>query len=72
MVPRDREHHVRLHRNHISTHVLKFGLREVPCDHVDQRGSRTSSTKLPFNFIHKDPLSPPKLPMVEALSQKSP
>lgn len=52
---------------HTGTHILNYGLREVLGDHIDQKGSLVSATKLRFDFSHKGPVTVPELEQIESI-----
>lgn len=59
---------LRLRSNHTATHILNFNLREVLGDHIDQKGSLVSPTKLRFDFSHKCQLSLQELAKIERMN----
>ncbi len=54
-------------RNHTSTHMLNWALREVLGDHVQQKGSLVDPEKTRFDFSHNKPLIDDELARVEQL-----
>ena len=57
-----------LRSNHTATHILNFSLREVFGDHIDQRGSLVTPTKLRFDFLHKARIALSDLSRIETMS----
>ena len=57
-----------LRSNHTATHILNLSLREVLGDHIDQRGSLVTPTKLRFDFSHKARIALSDLSRIEAMS----
>ncbi|OCH93133.1 hypothetical protein OBBRIDRAFT_790601 [Obba rivulosa] len=58
-----------LRNNHTATHILNYCLRDTLGDHIDQKGSLVSPTKLRFDFSHKAQISPADLAKIEAMSR---
>jgi alanyl-tRNA synthetase len=54
-------------KNHTSTHMLNWALREVLGDHVQQKGSAVDPEKTRFDFSHNKPLTDEELSRVERL-----
>ncbi|KAH7885997.1 tRNA synthetases class II (A)-domain-containing protein [Phlebopus sp. FC_14] len=57
-----------LRSNHTATHILNFCLREILGDHIDQKGSLVSPTKLRFDFSHKAQIPLSDLAKIESMS----
>ncbi len=54
-------------RNHTSTHILNWALREVLGEHVQQKGSLVDPEKTRFDFSHPKPLTDDELTRIEEL-----
>jgi len=54
-------------KNHTSTHIMNWALREVLGDHVQQKGSLVDPEKTRFDFSHNKPVSDEELARVEQL-----
>jgi len=61
-------------KNHTSTHLLNWALREVLCPaeerenpHVQQKGSLVDPEKTRFDFSHNKPVAPEELDKIESL-----
>jgi alanyl-tRNA synthetase len=54
-------------RNHTTTHLLNWALRQVLGDHIEQKGSLVDAEKTRFDFAHDKPLSPEEVAEVERL-----
>ena len=52
-------------RNHSATHILHKALREVLCDHVQQKGSLVDASKTRFDFTHNAPITAQEIRRVE-------
>ncbi len=63
----DSQHRVPTTKNHTSTHLLNWALREVLGDHVQQKGSLVDPEKTRFDFSHNKPVSDEQLERVETL-----
>ncbi len=61
----------RTEKNHTSTHLLNWALRQVLGDHVQQKGSLVDAQKLRFDFIQPVPVSDDQLAHVESLVAKA-
>ncbi|NBO91842.1 MAG: alanine--tRNA ligase [Planctomycetia bacterium] len=56
-----------IQRNHTTTHLLNWALREVLGDGVDQKGSLVDAEKTRFDFSYDKPLSPEQVAEIERL-----
>jgi len=63
----DSTHRTLTMKNHTSTHVLNWALREVLGDNVQQRGSLVDPDKTRFDFSHHAAVTHDKLARVETL-----
>jgi len=54
-------------KNHTSTHIMNWALREVLGDHVQQKGSLVDPEKTRFDFSHNKPVSAVELTRIEQL-----
>jgi len=54
-------------KNHTTTHLLHWALREVLGDHVEQRGSKVKPDEFTFDFSHSGPVTPDEMDRVELL-----
>ncbi|MGB2987694.1 MAG: alanine--tRNA ligase, partial [Phycisphaerae bacterium] len=54
-------------KNHTSTHMLNWALRQVLGDHIQQKGSLVDPEKTRFDFSHNKPLTDDELARVEQL-----
>ena len=54
-------------KNHTSTHMLNWALREVLGEHVQQKGSLVDPEKTRFDFSHTRPMTHEELTRVESL-----
>lgn len=54
-------------RNHTTTHLLNWALRNVLGEHIEQKGSLVDPDKTRFDFAHTGPLSPTEVAEVERL-----
>ncbi len=64
----------RIRKNHTSTHMLNWALREMLCapeerkrPHIQQKGSLVDPEKTRFDFSHNRPISPEQLDRIERL-----
>jgi alanyl-tRNA synthetase len=57
----------RTEKNHTSTHLANWALRETLGDHVQQKGSLVDPDKLRFDFVHPKSLTDEELAKVETL-----
>jgi len=59
------EHRIPTTKNHTSTHILNWALREVLGEHVQQKGSLVDPEKTRFDFSHPKQLSEDELTRIE-------
>jgi alanyl-tRNA synthetase len=57
----------RTEKNHTSTHLANWALRETLGDHVQQKGSLVDPDKLRFDFIHQKSMTDAEIDAVEKL-----
>jgi alanyl-tRNA synthetase len=57
----------RTEKNHTSTHLANWALRETLGDHVQQKGSLVDSDKLRFDFLHQKAMADEEVAQVESL-----
>ena len=63
----DKDRRVSIQRNHTSTHLLQFALKETLGSHIEQRGSMLTEDIFRFDFSHQSKLSVKELNDVEQL-----
>ncbi|MDP2916595.1 MAG: alanine--tRNA ligase, partial [Dehalococcoidia bacterium] len=61
----DRERRLDIARNHTSTHLLQFALRQVLGQHVQQKGSMVGPAEFRFDFSHLTALTPAEIQQVQ-------
>lgn len=54
-------------KNHTSTHIANWALRETLGDHVQQKGSLVDPDKLRFDFVHPKSMSDQEIAKVETM-----
>jgi alanyl-tRNA synthetase len=57
----------RTEKNHTSTHLANWALRETLGDHVQQKGSLVDPDKLRFDFLHQKSMADDEIAQVESL-----
>jgi alanyl-tRNA synthetase len=57
----------RTEKNHTSTHLANWALRETLGDHVQQKGSLVDPEKLRFDFVHQKAMGNEEIEKVESL-----
>ena len=57
----------RTEKNHTSTHLANWALRETLGDHVQQKGSLVDPEKLRFDFVHQKALTDEEIAAVQTL-----
>ena len=63
----DKDRRVSIQRNHTSTHLLQYALKETLGNHIEQRGSMLTEDIFRFDFSHQSKLSVKELNNVEQL-----
>jgi alanyl-tRNA synthetase len=63
----DRERRLDIARNHTSTHLLQYALRQVLGEHVQQRGSLVAPDRFSFDFSHLTAMLPDEVKRVQQI-----
>jgi alanyl-tRNA synthetase len=63
----DRERRLDIARNHTSTHLLQYALRQVLGEHVQQRGSLVAPDRFSFDFSHLTAMLPDEVKQVQQI-----
>ena len=63
----DKDRRVSIQRNHTSTHLLQYALKETLGNHIEQRGSMLTEDIFRFDFSHQSKLSVKELNNVQQL-----
>ena len=63
----DKESRNKIRNNHSATHLLNESLRRILGDHIKQKGSLVSESKLRFDYSHNSPLTQKEIFLIEDL-----